>query len=93
MRSDPSPVYDKLSPCPSALGPGFRRVRPAHQEAGAWDAPYGRERRAIRKRKLLWRYETAAGTSPSITRPLTRSTTEMSYPLCRFIQKAGPVPR
>ena len=35
----------------------------------------------------------ATGTSSSIMRPFTLSTTEISYPLCKFIQNAGPVPR
>ena len=35
----------------------------------------------------------AAGTSSSIMRPFALSTTEISYPLCKFIQNAGPVPR
>ena len=35
----------------------------------------------------------ATGTSSSITRPFALSTTEISYPHCRFIQNAGPVPR
>ena len=35
----------------------------------------------------------ATGTSSSIMRPFALSTTEISYPLCKFIQKAGPVPR
>ena len=35
----------------------------------------------------------ATGTSSSITRPFAFSTTEISNPLCKFIQNAGPVPR
>ena len=32
---------EKLESGQDALGPGSRRVRPAHQQGGVWDAPYG----------------------------------------------------
>ena len=67
--SDASAFHYRLERSRSALGPGSRRVRPAHQEAGAWDAPYGRERLARRKRELRSSHRVLANQSLQVVFP------------------------